>query len=105
MRKSKVNRLKNNPYSYGHFLGSGRMGKAEPSIGQISSLRKKEIEDYQKGKELDYDVKQSLLFLAWYRGDIKTEREAEKWLIKNVKNKSAFDKLRKPSNKNIRQVV
>tara|TARA_B100000902_G_scaffold371091_1_gene396772 strand:- start:724 stop:1023 length:300 start_codon:yes stop_codon:yes gene_type:complete len=83
-----------NPYAYTYPLGGGRIGKGKPSIGQISTRGEKEIEDYQNGKPLANEVKSSLLFWAWHYGHLKNEKDADSWLKKNVKNKSAFKKLK-----------
>jgi hypothetical protein len=68
-----------------------------PKLNDIKRKFKKEIEDFQKGKDLDYKAENALL--AWaleYTNDIKTDDadEMDEWLMKNVADKNKFSKLK-----------
>lgn len=94
LKENILKKVEYNPYAYTYFLGGGRTQKAQPSIGQIKSRGAQEIKAYQNGKELAQEVKSSLLFWAWHNGLIKNVKDADSWLKKNVKNKSAFKRLK-----------
>jgi hypothetical protein len=68
-----------------------------PKLNDIKRKFKKEIEDFQKGKDLDYKAENALL--AWaleYTNDIKTDDadEMDDWLMDKIADKKTFDKLK-----------
>jgi len=68
-------------------------------LRQIKSKWKKQIADFQRGKDLDYDAEVDLLAYAYDKGLVRSDDpdEVDDWLMKNVADKRAFNKLKEES--------
>jgi len=73
-----------------------RLAMRGMNLKQIKQKFKKEIDAYQKGKELDWKAEAALLGWAIGAGEIKTDDpdELDNWLMKNVEDKKDFDNLK-----------
>ena len=65
-------------------------------LRQIKSKYKKQIADFQRGKDLDYDAELALLAYAYDKGLVSSDDadEVDDWLMTNVADKRAFNKLK-----------